>query len=133
VLCPGINDGAELERTLRDLVEMYPSLSTSAIVPVGLTKYREGLAELKEVTKEKAEEIIVQVEGLQQEFLKKFGTRFGFLSDEFYLIAEKPLPKYEDYEDFKQLDNGVGLVTLFREEIKNSLQLINNKLYNPQN
>lgn len=133
VLCPGVNDGAELERTLRDLADMYPSLSTAAIVPVGLTKYREGLADIKEITKEKADKIIAQVEGMQQEFLKKFETRFGFLSDEFYLIAEKPLPKYDAYEDFKQLDNGVGLVTLFREEIKNSLHLIGNKPYNMQN
>jgi putative radical SAM enzyme (TIGR03279 family) len=129
VLCPGVNDGAELERTLRDLVEMYPSLSTTAIVPLGLTKYREGLAELKEISKEKAEQIITQVEDLQQEFLKKLDTRFGFLSDEFYLIAEKPLPPYDTYEDFKQLDNGVGLITLFRDEIKNSLKQIKKKSY----
>ena len=122
VLCPGVNDGVELERTLRDLSGMYPSLSTTAIVPLGLTKYREGLYDLKEITKEKAEEIIVQVEGLQQEFLNKLDTRFSFLSDEFYLIAGKPLPSYDAYEDFKQLDNGVGLITLFRDEIKNSLK-----------
>ena len=130
VLCPGVNDGAELERTLRDLVEMYPSLSTTAIVPLGLTKYREGLYDLKEISKEKAAEIIIQVEGLQQAFLKKLDTRFGFLSDEFYLIAEKPLPDYDTYEDFKQLDNGVGLITLFRDEIKNSLEQLKNQNYN---
>lgn len=133
VLCPGINDGAELERTLRELSEMYPSLSTTAIVPLGLTKYREGLHELKEFTKEKAEETIKQVELLQEEFLRKLDTRFSFLSDEFYLIAELPLPEYDSYEDFKQLDNGVGLVTLFRDEIKNSLGLIDKQSYNTQN
>jgi putative radical SAM enzyme (TIGR03279 family) len=130
VLCPGVNDGVELERTLRDLSEMNPSLSTTAIVPLGLTKYREGLFDLKEISKEKAAEIIMQVEGLQQEFLKKLDTRFGFLSDEFYLIAEKPLPAYDTYEDFKQLDNGVGLITLFRDEIKNSLKKLKNQNYN---
>jgi len=133
VLCPGINDGAELERTLRDLSEMHPSLSTAAVVPLGLTKYREGLFDLKEITKEKAGEIIRLVEGLQNEFLKKLDTRFGFLSDEFYLIAEQPLPEYDAYEDFKQLDNGVGLITLFRNEIKNSLKLIKKQNYNTQN
>ncbi|MDF2521533.1 MAG: Fe-S oxidoreductase [Clostridia bacterium] len=129
VLCPGVNDGAELERTLRDLTEMYPSLSTTAIVPLGLTKYREGLRALEEVTKDKANEIIELVEALQKEFLEKLDTRFGFLSDEFYLIAERPLPDYDSYEDFKQLDNGVGLVTLFRDEIRNSLGLIKKKNY----
>jgi putative radical SAM enzyme (TIGR03279 family) len=133
VLCPGVNDGAELERTLRDLAEMYPSLSTTAIVPLGLTKYREGLYDLKEISKEKAAEIIIQVEGLQKEFLSKLDTRFGFLSDEFYLIADKPLPAYDTYEDFKQLDNGVGLITLFRDEIKNSLKQIKKKKYNTMN
>ncbi|OGO78046.1 MAG: Fe-S oxidoreductase [Clostridiales bacterium GWB2_37_7] len=129
VLCSGVNDGAELERTLRELSEMYPSLSTTAIVPIGLTKYREGLYHLKEITKEKAKEIIIQVEAIQKEFLKKLDTRFSFLSDEFYLIAEKPLPEYDTYEDFKQLDNGVGLITLFRDEIKNSLKLIKKQEY----
>jgi putative radical SAM enzyme (TIGR03279 family) len=133
VLCPGVNDGVELERTLRDLSKMYPSLSTAAIVPIGLTKYREGLYDLKEVSKEKAEEIINQVEILQKEFYAKMDTRFGFLSDEFYLIAEKELPDYDTYEDFKQLDNGVGLITLFRDEITNSLELLENKDYNVAN
>jgi putative radical SAM enzyme (TIGR03279 family) len=133
VLCPGVNDGEELTRTLRDLSEMVPSLSTAAIVPLGLTKYREGLHDLKEITKEKAEEIITQVEALQKEFLEKLDTRFGFLSDEFYLIAEKPLPAYDTYEDFKQLDNGVGLITLFRDEINHSLKLIENLDYHTQN
>jgi putative radical SAM enzyme (TIGR03279 family) len=133
VLCPGINDGQELERTLKDLAEMHPNLSTAAIVPLGMTKYREGLPALEEVTKEKAEEIITQVEALQKEFLKKLDTRFCFLSDEFYLIADKPLPNYDSYEDFKQLDNGVGLVTLFRDEIKNSLSLIKKKTYDTEN
>ena len=109
---------------------MYPSLSTTAIVPIGLTKYREGLAELTEVSKEKAAEIIERVEALQLEFLSKLGTRFSFLSDEFYLIAEKPLPAYEAYEDFKQLDNGVGLITLFRDEINHSLHLLKKKACN---
>lgn len=129
VLCPGVNDGVELERTLRDLSQMYPALSTTAVVPLGLTKYREGLYDLKEISKEKAEEIIALVEGLQQEFLGKLDTRFGFLSDEFYLIAEKPLPAYDTYENFKQLDNGVGLITLFRDEIKNSIKQIKKKKY----
>lgn len=132
VLCPDVNDGAELDRTLMDLSELHPSLSTAAIVPLGLTKYREGLYELKEITKEKAEAVIAQVEALQKTFLKKLDTRFGFLSDEFYLIAEKPLPEYDSYEDFKQLDNGVGLITLFRAEIKAALKQIQKSAYNTQ-
>lgn len=133
VLCPGVNDGAELERTLRELSEMHPSLSTAAVVPLGLTKYREGLNPLQEVSREKAIEIIDQVEALQKEFLKKLDTRFGFLSDEFYLIAGRSLPDYDSYEEFKQLDNGVGLVTLFREEIKNSLVQIEETTYQTEN
>lgn len=124
VLCPDVNDGQELERTLKELSELYPSLSTTAIVPVGLTKYRDGLYDMKEITKEKARAVIAQVEQLQKEFLTKLDTRFGFLSDEFYLIGELPLPDYDSYEDFKQLDNGVGLITLFREEVQNSLKQI---------
>ncbi len=122
VLCPEINDGENLSRTITDLMALWPSVSCLAIVPVGLTKYRTGLKEISTVTKEIASDVITLVQTLQEASREKNGVGFAFCSDEFYLIAERALPHYEEYEDFPQLENGVGLVTLFKEEIKMSLE-----------
>jgi putative radical SAM enzyme (TIGR03279 family) len=121
VLCPGINDGQYLEKTVKDLKAFYPELSCLAVVPVGLTRYRENLPELKVFDKENANRVINQIEALQAECLKELDTRFVFLSDEFYLTADRALPLYDAYEGFSQLENGVGLVTLLHEEIESSL------------
>lgn len=122
VLCPGINDGEHLDRTVHDLRGFYPELCCVAIVPVGITKYRENLRELRVFDRESASGVIRQVNKLQQACLKELETRFVFLSDEFFIIAGQELPSYDEYEGFRQLENGVGLITLFNEEIKEALE-----------
>ena len=111
VLCPGINDGDELKFSIEKLAELYPSVQSIAAVPVGITKFRENLPELHEYTPEKAKEVVDTIEGYQKEFLQKFGTRLVYASDEFYLKAGLPLPENEEYEDYPQIENGVGMWT----------------------
>lgn len=123
VLCPGINDGAELDRTLRDLASLAPHALTVALVPVGLTKYREHLYPLRPYTKEEAAQVVRQAHAFQLEMLEKHNTRFVFPSDEFYQIAGIPLPDTESYEDFPQFENGVGLLTRLRDEFETALRL----------
>lgn len=120
VLCPGYNDKDVLERTLRDLYKLS-NLHSVAIVPVGITKYRDGLAPMKVFDKISANETIEQVEELQKEFLSE-GSRFAFLSDEFYIIADRDMPDYEAYEGFIQLENGVGLMKKFEYELMMALE-----------
>ena len=121
VLCPGVNDGEDLFKTLNDLAGLYPQLSCVSVVPVGITKYRQGLYELEGFDKAKASVVVKQVVELQRKFLTELKTRFVFLSDEFFLISGEDLPQYDKYEDFSQLENGVGLITLFNEEISEAL------------
>jgi len=121
VLCPGVNDGAKLTKTVKDLSGLYPALSCVAVVPVGITKYRQKLYEIKEYDKVRAAEVIKQVEELQRDFLSELKTRFVFLSDEFFMISGKNLPDYDQYEEFSQLENGVGLITLLNTEIDEAL------------
>ena len=106
VCCPGLNDGDELRRSLTDLGTLMPNITSMAVVPVGLTKFRKGLYPLVGFTKETAGETIDIIEEFQQVFLEKFGTRTVFPSDEFYLIAERELPPMEAYEDFSQYESG---------------------------
>ncbi|SHI62909.1 DUF512 domain-containing protein [Lutispora thermophila] len=124
VLCPEINDGGHLDKTIKDLYEFYPELSCVAIVPVGLTKYRDGLFPLKQYDESAASKVIDQVESLQEHYLRKLGTRFVFLSDEFYLIANRPIQPYDNYEGFSQIENGVGIIALFNAELDTSLAKI---------
>ena len=112
VLCPGINDGKELERTLRDLGSLYPNILSVACVPVGLTKYREGLYPLERYNRETARDVIRIVNEFSDDFYEKHGTRLAYASDEFYLRAELPLPSDDFYEDFAQLENGVGVISM---------------------
>ena len=123
VLCPGINDGDELDRTLRDLASLAPHALTAALVPVGLTRYREHLYPLRPYTQEEAERVVLQAEAFQREMLQKHGTRFVFPSDEFYQIARHPLPDAESYEDFPQFENGVGLLARLRDEFETAVRL----------
>lgn len=109
VLCPGINDGKELEYSLNELSRLYPAVSSIAAVPVGLTKHREGLYPLCEYTKETAKEVIDVIEKFGNVFKEKHGTRLAYASDEFYLKAELPVPEEDYYEDYPQIENGVGL------------------------
>ena len=123
VLRPGINDGAELDRTLADLASLSPHALTVALVPVGLTRFREHLYPLRPYTKEEAEQVIRQAEAFQEKMLHQAGTRFVFPSDEFYQIAEHPLPDADSYEDFPQFENGVGLLARLRDEFETALRL----------
>ncbi|MDR7869862.1 MAG: DUF512 domain-containing protein [Tissierellaceae bacterium] len=121
VLVPGVNDGKELERTLSDLSNLYPSVESVAVVPVGLTKYRDKLEEVDPYNKESATELLDLLEGLQTNFLETLGTRFVFPSDEFFALAKREVPIYDAYEGFPQLENGVGLMRLFQHEIQAEL------------
>ena len=123
VLCPGINDGDELRRTLRDLTALYPASLTAALVPVGLTRFREGLYPLRPYTREEAREVLAIAQDVQQEMLAAHGTRFVFPSDEFYQIAGVDVPDAESYEGFPQIENGVGLLARFRDEWETALRL----------
>lgn len=123
VLCPGINDGAELDRTLSDLASLAPHALTVALVPVGLTRYREHLYPLRPYTREEAQQVLNQAHAFQQRMLKEHGTRFVFPSDEFYQIAAHPLPDTDSYEDFPQFENGVGLLTRLKDEFETACRL----------
>ncbi len=124
VLCRGLNDGKELERTITDLSARFPYVSSIAVVPSGLTKYREGLYPLTPFTKEDAAEVIDIVERLGRENLEKHGQRIVYASDEWYLTAEREMPCSEYYEDFPQLDNGVGMIRSMGDEIDDELDYI---------
>ena len=110
VLCKGINDGDELDRTIEDLSEFIPLFKSLSVVPVGLTKYREKLFPLESFRKEDAIKLIKQIEKWQKKFLEEKNTRFVFASDEWYLLAEKELPLVEEYEAYPQIENGVGMM-----------------------
>ena len=116
VLCPDINDGAELKRTIEDLAGLWPEIQSMAVVPVGVTKYRQGLYNLRTFTQSEASQVIDLVEGYQQEFLEQWGDSFVYASDEFYVMAGKPIPPTENYGNFPQTENGVGLARLFLDE-----------------
>lgn len=118
VLCPEYNDREELDRTLDDLLDFYPQLLSIGIVPVGLTKYREGLADLKTLTEKEMENSLEQIKKWQQKAKQKYGENFIYAADEFYLNSESELPAYSEYHDFPQLENGIGLTTLMNTEIK---------------
>ena len=113
VLCPGLNDGANLERTIADLAGLYPQVATLAIVPVGLTRYRERLPKLRVHTKDEAAAVIRKVEAYQREYLSDRGSRFVWVADEFYLRSGVPLPPRSAYEDMAQFENGVGMAREF--------------------
>lgn len=116
VSCRDMNDGDELLRSLNDLAKLYPSLSSVAVVPSGITKFRDGLHPLKAYDKESAAKVIDLVEQTNDKYAKKFGRNIFFASDEFYLTAERELPSDEYYEDYSQLDNGVGMIRSFECE-----------------
>ena len=122
VLCPGINDGPELERTLNDLYALGENVQSIACVPVGVTRYREGLYPLTTYTKETAEATLRQIEAFGDRFVKERGARTVYASDEFYLLAEREIPQPEFYEDFAQLENGVGLLASLQEEFRFALE-----------
>ena len=120
VLCPGFNDGEILEKTFKDLVALAPMVETMAVVPVGLTKNREGLPEVRLFTSIECKNIILQVEKWQNECREKFGKSFIYLGDEFYINAGINLPAAERYDGFPQIENGIGLSRNFLDEWANS-------------
>lgn len=123
VCCPGLNDGAQLQRTMRDLAALYPQVHSVSIVPVGLTKFREGLYPLTPFTPEHAAETLDLVNAFGDECVEKFGTRIFFCADELYLKAGRELPSEEFYEEFTQLENGVGMLRLQQTEFHAALRL----------
>ena len=127
VLCPGYNDKAELDRTISDLEALMPNVLSLSVVPVGLTRYREGLCRLEAYKPETAAEVIKQVEAWQNKIMKKHGTKMVYIADEFYLMAGEKIPDAEDYEGFPQIENGVGLIASMQEEFDEAVKLIKKK------
>ena len=124
VLCKGVNDGAELRRTMRDLVSYLPSLNGVAIVPAGLTDHRDGLYKLEVYTPEEAAEIIDRVDEFAAECLEQYGSRLFFCADEFYLKAGRELPDDEYYEGYSQLEDGVGMIRSMQTEFDDEFKYI---------
>lgn len=121
VLCKGINDGAELERSIEYLSNMLPYMESLSVVPVGLTKFRDNLAPLKKFNKEDAIEVLNTIHKWQDKLLKEHGTRFVFASDEWYLTAQMPIPDEDYYEGYNQIENGVGMIRSLEDEVDDYL------------
>jgi len=116
VLCPGLNDGAALEKTINDLYSLYPAVQSMAVVPVGLTAYRGDLYQLRACSRDDAVSVLAQVNLAAERALKEHGTRFVFAADELYALAGHSIPRDGEYEGYPQLENGVGLTRLLRNE-----------------
>lgn len=130
VLCPNINDGKVLDKTIKELSEYAPNLQCIAIVPVGLTKYREGLYPLKVFDKEGASRTIDQINGWQAKFREKYGFNLVYLADEFYVKAEREIPEFKDYDDFPQLGDGIGMLAYFKKNFDSYLKRFKPKKVN---
>ncbi len=124
VLCKGVNDGEELERSIRDLSEYLPNLESVSVVPVGLSKYREGLYPLEPFTKEDAKEVLRIIHTWQDKLYPEYGLHFIHASDEWYILAEEELPEEERYDGYLQLENGVGMLRLLLNEFEEGMQHI---------
>ncbi|MCR5685498.1 MAG: DUF512 domain-containing protein [Lachnospiraceae bacterium] len=122
VLCRGVNDGAELDRTLKDIEDYLPNLKSISVVPIGLTKYRKGLFPMKPFEKEDACGVLDQIERWQKYYKDKYGTNLVYASDEWYLTSERELPTLADYEGFPQIENGVGMLRSLMEEFDEASQ-----------
>lgn len=127
VLVPDVNDGEELDRTLMDLSKLYPSVKSIAVVPIGITKYREHLEKVKNFDSKRAKDILIYFEHIQKKFLSTLGSRFVFPSDEFFALSDSPLPSAEEYEGYPQLENGVGLMKSFQEEVIEELKNVSDE------
>ena len=122
VLCKGINDGEELERSIRDMVKWMPNLQSVSVVPVGMTKYREGLYPLEPFQKEDAREVLGIIHKWQDKLYQEYGTHFIHAGDEWYLLAEVDVPEEERYDGYLQLENGVGMMRLLLNEFEEGFQ-----------
>ena len=118
VVCPGVNDGEHLERTVRELASLHPGVGSIGVVPVGLTRHRRGLPRLRAMSAGQAKSIALSAARWQREFRKRHGTRLVFAADELLLLAGRPLPGRAHYEDLAQLGNGIGGVRLFLDEMR---------------
>ena len=124
VLCKGINDGEELERSIRDMTKWLPNLQSVSVVPVGLTKFRDGLYPLEPFTKEDAKEVLGIIHKWQNKIYEEYGIHFIHAGDEWYLLAEEELPEEERYDGYLQLENGVGMLRLLLNEFEEAYQPI---------
>ncbi len=128
VLCKGINDKEVLYKTLSDVSKYMPMIKSISIVPVGISKHRDNLFKLYPLDKEDCLDVILNVSKFQKQFKSKFNTNLVYLSDEFYLKAGVDIPKYKEYEDFAQLENGVGMIAVFEDEFKKEVLKLKKKL-----
>ena len=124
VLCRGINDGAELDRTMRDLASCYPAMDSVSVVPAGLTAHREKLYPLEPFTPEECRAVIEQVNAFGDRCMAEYGERIFFPSDEFYINGGVPLPEEEFYGEYTQIENGVGMLTSFAAEFRSMLKVL---------
>ncbi len=122
VLCPGWNDGEELVRSLKELSAYFPQIQSVACVPVGLTRFRNGLEQLEPYREETAGAVIDTIERFSAEFLAQYGERMVYPADEFFLLAKRPIPDASYYGEFTQLENGVGMCALLRQEFMEALE-----------
>ena len=118
VLCKGINDGEELERSIRDMSRYLPHLQSVSIVPVGLTRYRDGLYPLEPFTKEDAREVLETIHRWQDRLYEEYGLHFIHAGDEWYVLAGQEMPEEERYDGYLQLENGVGMLRLLEDEFE---------------
>ena len=125
VHCKGINDGEELERSIRDLMKYAPQLQSVSVVPVGLSKYRDGLYPLQPFTKEDAKEVLHIIHKWQKKAYEEFGIHFIHGGDEWYILAEEELPEEERYDGYLQLENGVGMLRLLMNEFEDGYESLN--------
>ena len=132
VLCPGINDGKELEFSLSELGKLYPAVQSIACVPVGLTKHREGLCALKPYTADTAAAVIDMVDDFNAHFKFYKGEAIAFAADEFYLCAGRDIPDAEYYGEYPQLENGVGMWRLLKDEFNSALEDCDVSVNNPR-
>ena len=122
VLCPGWNDGEILKKSLEDLETLRPAVQSIALVPIGLTKFRDGLPYIKPYNKQMAADLIESVKPYQERFLREIGTRLVFPADEFYCLSGLPLPTDEEYEDYPQIENGVGMLRMFETDLEYAVE-----------
>ena len=122
VLCKGINDGAELEFSIREMMKYLPNLESVSVVPVGLSKYRDGLYPLMPFTREDAKEVLATIHHFQRLIYEKYGTHFIHASDEWYILAGEELPPEENYDGYLQLENGVGMIRLLLSEFQDAME-----------
>lgn len=121
VLCKGVNDGEELKRTIRDLGAYLPYMESLSVVPVGISKHRDGLFPLEPFTSEDAKEVLEIVHSFQKIYMEEYDTHFVHASDEWYILANEPLPEEDNYDGYVQLENGVGMLRLQEREFHEAL------------